>query len=79
MIPTAKLRFLNGKETFETGHVTSDGHRFLGVRYVRVLQQWWEEPNILETTHETDERGQPYVGYKYKGEWRDVPLEQEQA
>ena len=42
MTPTAKLRFVNGKETHETGHVTADGHRFLGVRYVHKLQQWWE-------------------------------------
>jgi hypothetical protein len=68
MTPTAKLRFLNGKETFETGHVTSDGHRFLGVRYVRVLQQWWVAPDSFDMI-----TGQP------AGEWRDVPLEQEQA
>jgi hypothetical protein len=68
MTPTAKLRFVNGKETFETGHVTSDGHRFLGVRYVHKLQQWWEpEQNIIDR-----------VTGKTQGEWRDVPLEQEQ-
>ena len=67
MTPTAKLRFVNGKETHETGHVTADGHRFLGVRYVRVLQQWWEpEQNIIDM-----------VAGKTQGEWRDVPLEQE--
>ena len=61
MTPTAKLRFVNSKETFETGHVTSDGHRFLGVRYVHKLQQWWE-----------------HTEWNAEGEWRDVPLEQEQ-
>jgi hypothetical protein len=67
MTPTPKLRFVNGEETFETGHVTSDGHRFLGVRYVRVLQQWWEpEQNIIDVV----------VG-KTKGEWRDIPTETE--
>jgi hypothetical protein len=67
MTPTNKLRFVNGKETFETGHVTSDGHRFLGVRYVRVLQQWWEpEQNIIDR-----------VTGKTQGEWRDIPTETE--
>ena len=66
MTPTAKLRFVNGKETYETGHVTSDGHRFLGVRYVHKLQQWWAIPNSYDMI-----TGQP------AGEWRDVPLEEE--
>ena len=77
MTPTPKLRFVNGEETFETGHYTADGHRFLGVRHVHKLQQWWENPNIMETSRQTDEKGQPYISYKYKGEWRDVPVETE--
>ena len=36
---------------------------------VRILQQWWEpEQNIIDM-----------VAGKTQGEWRDVPLEQEQV
>lgn len=66
MTPTSKLRFVNGKELFETGHVTADGHRCLGVRHVHKLQQWWE-----------DEKGDLEIGIIVYGEWRDVPLETE--
>jgi len=66
MTPTAKLRFVEREQA--TGQMIT--HR-------KILQQWWEEPNILETTRQTDERGQPYIGYKYKGEWRDIPTETE--
>ena len=71
MIPTTKLRFVERDSYSHNGEFFSHPHK------ETILQQWWEEPNILETTHQTDERGQPYVGYKYKGEWRDVPLEEE--
>lgn len=60
MTPTPKLRFVNGKETFETG-----GPAY---RTYRVLQQWWVAPDSFDMI-----TGQP------AGEWRDVPLEQEQA
>ena len=78
MTPTAKLRFLEKTIHFNSLSTTSNGIPIIGTQKFRVLQQWWEEPNILETTRQTDERGQPYVGYKYKGEWRDVPLETEE-
>jgi hypothetical protein len=65
MTPTPKLRFVNGEETFETGHYTADGHRFLGVRHVHKLQQWWE-------TQEFD-----MITGRLVGEWRDIPTETE--
>lgn len=37
-------------------------------RTIRILQQWWE-----------DEKGDLEIGIIVYGEWRDVPLEQEQA
>ena len=37
-------------------------------RVIRILQQWWE-----------DEKGDLEIGIIVYGEWRDVPLEQEQA
>jgi hypothetical protein len=73
MTPTAKLRFVERDSYSHNGEFFTHPHK------ETILQQWWEEPNILETSYKTDEKGQPYIGYKYKGEWRDVPLEQEQA
>lgn len=73
MTPTALLRYIQRDSYFHNGEVFTHPHK------ETILQQWWEEPNILETSYKTDERGQPYVGYKYKGEWRDVPLEKETA
>ena len=37
---------------------------------VRILQQWWDNPYDFG-----DDTGEPRVN----GEWRDVPLEEEQA
>lgn len=71
MTPTSKLRFV------ERDSYSHNGEVFIHPHKETILQQWWEEPNILETSYKTDERGQPYIGYKYKGEWRDVPLEKE--
>jgi hypothetical protein len=71
MTPTAKLRFvLRDEQTGMYGSIPV-------IKTVRILQQWWESPNIMETSRQTDEKGQPYISYKYKGEWRDVPVEKE--
>jgi hypothetical protein len=67
MTPTNKLRFVEREETFDGFSV--DDHSV--VRTVRVLQQWWEPPcpRGWTTTH---------PGSAWTGEWRDVPLEEEQ-
>lgn len=63
MTPTAKLRFVLRDE--QTGMYGS----IPVIKTVRILQQWWEpEQNIIDM-----------VAGKTKGEWRDVPLEQEQT
>jgi hypothetical protein len=61
MTPTAKLRFVLRDE--QTGMYGTTPV----IKTVRILQQWWEpEQNIIDM-----------VAGKTKGEWRDVPLEQE--
>lgn len=78
MTPTALLRYVNRKHEYDTGQILiPSGKPVIGWRIETVLQQWWESPDILETSHKTDARGQPYVSYKPKGEWRDVPIEDE--
>jgi hypothetical protein len=63
MIPTAKLRFVE-REVFIF---------VVTPKTIRVLQQWWMPTNTFSD------------GYGYQtvelegGEWRDVPLEEEQA
>ena len=62
MTPTPKLRFVEGIEPISTH---TDGST-IG-RRVKVLQQWWVD---------TDAVFDP-VTKDIRGEWRDVPLEEE--
>jgi hypothetical protein len=63
MTPTPKLRFI------ERDSYSRNGEHFLEPHKVRILQQWWEpERNIIDR-----------AAGKAHGEWRDVPLEEEQA
>jgi hypothetical protein len=69
MIPTNKLRFVEREvPTFrqEFGCVTT--------RTVRILQQWWEDRNVMLMVHITDKDGNPGPSPTL-GEWRDVPVE----
>lgn len=78
MKPTATLRFLQRTETYDTGQITiPDGLKFMGTRRVYVLQQWWEDPNVILAVHLVDQEGNTLPPPK-RGEWRDVPLEVEQ-
>jgi hypothetical protein len=64
MTPTAKLRF-----------VERDVFIFVATpKTVRVLQQWWQTNNTINLGF----GGDIPIG-ETKGEWRDVPLEDEQA
>ena len=67
MTPTAKLRFLE-KEIW----MPFEGRQDVHVKQVtRILQQWWEKDSA-------DRYTAAIVG-DTGGEWRDVPLEEEQA
>ena len=63
MIPTNKLRFVKRKAPGRTME-SGTGYYLSEVLEVRVLQQWWEDEdsNWLDPV----------------GEWRDVPLEEEE-
>ena len=58
MTPTAKLRFVE-RDMYVGLHEA---------RTVRILQQWWEDPDSFDM-----------ITARPTGEWRDVPLEQEKA
>lgn len=51
--------------------------RDLGYTKTRVLQQWWEDRSVTLAVLVHDKFGMPVI--RHPGEWRDVPLEQEQA
>ena len=68
MTPTPKLRWV--ERTFKRNVVDNDGRVLIKDSVVigRILQQWWEaSPHTAVGT-------EPFHG---RGEWRDVPLEDE--
>ena len=65
MTPTTKLRFVERK------NFTEDA---ANPQTFRILQQWWE----AHATGMTSTNGEKWVAAS-AGEWRDVPLEEEQA
>lgn len=71
MTPTAKLRWLelNGTEVWAHPSAIYDAatNRF------RVLQQWWHDEYISIVDPEAFGDSQ----YGYKGEWRDLPIEEQ--
>ena len=69
MIPTNKLRFV------ERGSRTWVVDDYCQVEKVRVLQQWWEAAS--GGTINLGFGGEIPVG-EVTGEWRDVPLEEEE-
>jgi hypothetical protein len=67
MTPTCRLRFVEREIGYsKTGNITD-------LHTVRILQQWW-----MPTRTFSDGFGYQTVELK-GGEWRDVPLEEEQA
>jgi hypothetical protein len=68
MTPTSKLRFVEREIGYsKTGNITD-------LHTVRILQQWWQTNNTINLGF----GGDIPIG-ETKGEWRDVPLEEEQA
>ena len=72
MKPTPKLRFVERVVQFPV-ELMSD---ITMGRRVRVLQQWWEVGNMVLAIHVTDKDGNTLPSPN-RGEWRDVPLEEE--
>ena len=42
---------------------------------IRILQQWWEDRNVVLAVLRVGSNGLPQN--QYAGEWRDIPLEVE--
>jgi hypothetical protein len=70
MTPTAKLRFV------ERDSYSRNGEFFRHPHKETILQQWWEDRKIILTVHVTDAEGNT-LPPPTRGEWRDVPFEQE--
>jgi len=68
MTPTPKLRFVE-RDMYVGLHE---------VKTYRILQQWWEDKNIVLAVHITDRDGNTLPSPN-RGEWRDVSVEKEQA
>ena len=67
MIPTTRFRYIERQD------FTDD---LANPQTLRILQQWWEDKNIMLTVHITDKDGNTLPSPNH-GEWRDVPLEKE--
>ena len=72
MTPTPKLRFVE-RESY-----SHNGEHFRAPHKVRILQQWWENKNIVLAIHVEDKDGNP-LPPPTQGEWRDIPLEMKQC
>ena len=70
MTPTPKLRFVERKITELPDHLLATPI----TKTVRILQQWWESNMSINLGW----TGDMPIGLA-KGEWRDVPIEKEQA
>jgi hypothetical protein len=70
MTPTAKLRFVERHIPLYSETTAPIATR------VRILQQWWEDRNIVLAVHIEDKDGNS-LPPPMRGEWRDVPVEVE--
>ena len=70
MIATTRFRYVE-RDSYE-----HNGEHFIHPHRVRILQQWWEDKNIMLAVHITDKDGNTLPSPN-RGEWRDIPLEQE--
>lgn len=68
MIPTMKFRWLEVPLGAERNSATASWNELS----VSVLQQWWENELPTIVAHGTD-----YVETERKGEWRDIPVEEQ--
>jgi len=67
MTPTTRFRYIERQDFTED---------LANPRTIRILQQWWEDKNIVLAVHITDKDGNTLPSPN-RGEWRDVPLEKE--
>jgi hypothetical protein len=67
MTPTTRFRYIERQD------FTDD---LANPQTLRILQQWWEDKNIVLAVHITDKDGNTLPSPN-RGEWRDIPLEQE--
>ena len=72
MTPTSKLRFVE-REIQEPYELQKN---ITQTKAVLILQQWWED---REKTIGVSQTGDGPMVKHHPGEWRDVPLEEEQA
>ena len=71
MTPTPKLRFVEREV-----QVPVQGDFVVTYKTVRILQQWWDD---REKTIGVSHTGDGQMVKHHPGEWRDVPIEEEQA
>jgi hypothetical protein len=45
-------------------------------KWVHILQQWWEDSHVTLMVHVTDKDGNTLPSPN-RGEWRDVPVEEQ--
>ena len=74
MTPTNRLRFVE-RVVSELVESFPDESVFRSVKR-RILQQWWERPSMGTLSMGF---GDPIPIGEVHGEWRDVPIEQEDA
>jgi hypothetical protein len=72
MTPTSRLRFVE-REILVPYQNYKD---VVQPKTVRILQQWWED---REKTTGVSQTGDGPMVKHHPGEWRDVPIEKEQA
>jgi len=69
MIATTRFRYIE-RDSYE-----HNGEHFTHPHRVRILQQWWEDHNVVLAVLRFGSNGLPQN--QYAGEWRDIPLEVE--
>jgi hypothetical protein len=70
MTPTTRFRYVE-RDSYE-----HNGEHFIHPHRVRILQQWWENQNVVLAVLRVGSNGFPQN--QYAGEWRDIPLEKEE-
>ena len=70
MTPTTRFRYVERDSHEHNGEHFTHPHR------VRILQQWWENQNVVLAVLRVGSNGFPQN--QYAGEWRDIPLEKEE-
>jgi hypothetical protein len=72
MKPTPKLRWIEREVSTPHPKYTNVSE----TKTVCIIQQWWEDKNIMLAVHITDKDGNTLPSPN-RGEWRDVSIEKE--